>query len=168
MEIILALLATGVALSVLLAHGIVRPILRLTEVADRTPTGALTPESYIGYARADRFVGDPTKADRPATYHFPRQLPLHSLALDGQWTVLKERGVAGPGAGLRVHFSARKVYLVLGGHGKVDVYVDGKKQRTVRVKGDRLYTLVDSPRQREALLDLRFTRGISAYAFTFG
>jgi hypothetical protein len=50
----------------------------------------------------------------------------------------------------------------------VDVYVDGKKQRTVRVNGDRLYTLVNSPRQREALLDLRFTRGISAYAFTFG
>jgi hypothetical protein len=67
-----------------------------------------------------------------------------------------------------VHFSARKVYLVLGGRGKVDVYVDGEKQRTVRVKGDRLYTLVDSRRQREALLDLRFTRGISAYAFTFG
>jgi cytochrome c biogenesis protein CcdA/thiol-disulfide isomerase/thioredoxin len=140
----------------------------MTEVADRTPTGALTPESYIGYARADRFAGDPTKADRPATYHFPKQLPLHGLALDGQWTVLKERAVAGPGAGLRVHFSARKVYLVLGGRGKVDVYVDGEKQRTVRVKGDRLYTLVDSRRQREALLDLRFTRGISAYAFTFG
>jgi cytochrome c biogenesis protein CcdA/thiol-disulfide isomerase/thioredoxin len=140
----------------------------MTEVADRTPTGALTPESYIGYARAERFAGDPTKADRPATYHFPRQLPLHNLALGGQWTVLKERAVAGPGARLRVHFSARKVYLVLGGHGKVDVHMDGKKQRTVHVNGDRLYTLVDSPRQREALLDLRFTRGISAYAFTFG
>ena len=85
-----------------------------------------------------------------------------------QSTVLQERAVAGPGAGLRVHFSARKVYLVLGGRGKVDVYVDGEKQRTVRVNGDRLYTLVNSPRQREALLDLRFTRGISAYAFTFG
>src|SRR5580765_375929 len=140
----------------------------MTEVADRTPTGALTPESYIGYARADRFSGDATKADRPATYHFPQRLPLHDLALDGQWTVLKERGVAGPGADLRVHYLPRKVYLVLGGHGKVDVYVDGEKQRTVRVNGDRLYTLVDSPRQREALLDLRFTPGISAYAFTFG
>jgi uroporphyrinogen-III synthase len=84
------------------------------------------------------------------------------------WTVLKERAVSGPGAGLRVHFQASKVYLVLGGHGNVDVLVNGKKQRMVRVDGDRLYTMVDSSHPREALLDLRFTRGISAYAFTFG
>ena len=140
----------------------------MTDVADETPTGALTPESYIGYARADRFVGGPTQPDRPAEYHFPPQLPLHHLALGGPWTVLKERGVTGRDARLRVHFQASKVYLVLGGHGKVDVYVDGKKQRTVRVKGDRLYTLVDSPHVRDALLELRFTPGISAYAFTFG
>ena len=38
----------------------------------------------------------------------------------------------------------------------------------MRVDGDRLYTLVDSPRVRDALLELRFTPGISAYAFTFG
>jgi hypothetical protein len=38
----------------------------------------------------------------------------------------------------------------------------------VRVDGDRLYTLVASTQVREALLELRFTRGISAYAFTFG
>ena len=82
--------------------------------------------------------------------------------------MLKERGVTGRDARLRVRFQASKVYLVLGGHGKVDVYVDGKKQRTVRVKGDRLYTLLDSPRVRDALLELRFTPGISAYAFTFG
>ena len=57
---------------------------------------------------------------------------------------------------------------MLGGHGSVDVLVNGKKQKTVRVNGDRLYTLVDSPRERDALLELRFTPGISAYAFTFG
>jgi thiol-disulfide isomerase/thioredoxin len=47
----------------------------MTEVADRTPTGALTPESYIGYARADRFAGDPTKADRPADVPLPAATP---------------------------------------------------------------------------------------------
>jgi len=58
--------------------------------------------------------------------------------------------------------------LVLGGHGNVDVLVNGKKQRRLRVDGDRLYTLVDSSQVREALLELRFTAGISTYAFTFG
>jgi thiol-disulfide isomerase/thioredoxin len=140
----------------------------MTEVADRTPTGALTPESYIGYGRADRFAGDRAQDDRAATYRFPSTLPLNDLAFGGTWTVLKERAVTGPGAALRVHFQASKVYLVLGGHGNVDVLVNGKTQRHLRVDGDRLYTLVDSTQVHEALLELRFTPGISAYAFTFG
>jgi cytochrome c biogenesis protein CcdA/thiol-disulfide isomerase/thioredoxin len=139
-----------------------------TRVADQTPQELMTPESYLGYARAERFVGDADVVGRPTTYHFPPSLPLHHLAFDGLWTVLDERAVTGPGARLRVHFEASKVYLVLGGRGTVRVLVNGRPQRTVRVDGDRLYTLVDSPRDRDALLELRFTPNISAYAFTFG
>jgi Thioredoxin like C-terminal domain len=95
-------------------------------------------------------------------------VPANDLAFDGVWTVLEERGISGPGARLRVHFQASKVYLVLGGQGQVTVLVNGRPSRTVRVDGDRLYTLVDWRRKRDALLELRFTRGISAYAFTFG
>jgi thiol-disulfide isomerase/thioredoxin len=140
----------------------------MTRVHDQTPTGLLTPESYVGYSRAQRFVGDQVRVGTPATYHLPSTLPLHDLAFGGPWTVLDERAVSGAGAQLRVHFQASKVYLVLGGHGSVQVLVNGRTQRTVRVDGDRLYTLVDSPHQLDALLELRFTPGISAYAFTFG
>jgi hypothetical protein len=139
-----------------------------TKVSDATPTGELTPESYIGYGRAERFVGDQEQPGRPADYHFPENVPQDDLALAGQWTVLEQRAIADAGARLRLRFVAAKVYLVLGGKGRVDVLVDGRKERTVRVDGDRLYTLVDSPRTRNALLELRFTPGISAYAFTFG
>jgi hypothetical protein len=38
----------------------------------------------------------------------------------------------------------------------------------VRVKSDRLYTLVDRGSIDEAMLELRFSPGVSAYAFTFG
>ena len=135
---------------------------------DETPGGELTPESYIGYARAERFVGGELQPGRPATYRFPATVPQDGLALAGQWTVLQERALTGAGAKLRVRFHAAKVFLVLGGKGKVNVLLDGKKQPTVRVNGDRLYTLVDSPHTLDALLELRFTPGISAYAFTFG
>jgi cytochrome c biogenesis protein CcdA/thiol-disulfide isomerase/thioredoxin len=140
----------------------------MTHVHDQTPTGLMTPESYVGYGRAQRFVGDEARVGAPATYHFPSTLPLHDLAFGGLWTVLEERAVSGPGARLRVHFQASKVYLVLGGHGNVKVLVNGRAQRTVRVDGDRLYTLVDSPHEMDAQLELQFTRDISAYAFTFG
>jgi len=140
----------------------------LTEVRDQTPEGELTPESYIGYSRAERFVGGELQPGRAATYRFPPTVPQDDLALDGRWTVLQERAIAGPGAKLRLRFHAAKVYLVLGGKGRVDVVVDGTKQQTVRVNGDRLYTLVNSKRTLDSLLELRFTPGVAAYAFTFG
>jgi cytochrome c biogenesis protein CcdA/thiol-disulfide isomerase/thioredoxin len=139
-----------------------------TQVRDETPGGELTPESYIGYTRAQRFVGGELQPGRPATYRFPPTVPQDSLALGGEWTVLQERAITGAGARLRVRFHAAKVFLVLGGKGKVSVLLDGKTLRTVRVNGDRLYTLVDSPHTLDSLLELRFTPGIAAYAFTFG
>ena len=140
----------------------------MTHVANATPNELLTPESYLGTARIDRLVGDPVHAGVPWTYQLPATVPQDNLAYGGRWTIDKERAVAVKDARLRLSFSASKVYLVLGGHGNVDVHVDGKPLRTVRVDGDRLYTLVDSPRALHALLELHFTPGISAYAFTFG
>jgi hypothetical protein len=57
---------------------------------------------------------------------------------------------------------------VLGGNGTVDVRLGAKQLPRVRVSGYRLYTLARLPAPRTAVLDLRFTPGIEAYAFTFG
>ena len=57
---------------------------------------------------------------------------------------------------------------MLGGHGTVQVLVDGKPHGVVSVTSDRLYTLVDRDSIDEATLELRFSPGVSAYAFTFG
>ena len=48
------------------------------------------------------------------------------------------------------------------------VLVDGKPERVVRVADDRLYTLVQRARITDGLLELQFTPGVQAYAFTFG
>jgi hypothetical protein len=45
--------------------------------------------------------------------------------------------------------------------------VDGKAAKTVAVTEDKLYTLWDRG-HTNALMELRFTPGVSAYAFTFG
>jgi cytochrome c biogenesis protein CcdA/thiol-disulfide isomerase/thioredoxin len=128
---------------------------------DRTPTELRTPETYLGYARIENYDGSPLKSDRPATYTFPPTLA-------GSWTVKGERIVAGQNARLRLHFQARSVHLVLGGHGAIGVKIDGRRTGTTKVDADRLYTLVSGDRTREGLLELRFTPGLSAYAFTFG
>src|ERR671932_201174 len=137
-------------------------------IADRTPMALTTPESYLGYQRLDRYAGSGITRDRLAADRFPAKLPLDELAYSGSWLVGAERIMAGRGARLRLHFRAHDVYLVLGGSGTVRVRLDGRPVRTVRVTGDRLFTLLSGTRLREGVLELRFSPGVQAYAFTFG
>jgi len=140
---------------------------RARHVADTTPRGVQTPETYLGYDRLDRYVGSPLRPDRDASYTFPGDVPQNGLAYAGRWRVEGERAVAGGNARLRLHFYAANVYLVLGGRGQVQVLVDGKATKTVRVDAYKLYTL-RSGRTTDAQLELRFAPGVEAYAFTFG
>jgi cytochrome c biogenesis protein CcdA/thiol-disulfide isomerase/thioredoxin len=141
---------------------------RALNLVDRTPTGPITPESYLGYERLANYAGSPIKQDALTSYRLPLVLGLNQLAYGGSWRVEVQRIVAGRSAALRLHFQARKVHLVLGGRGTVTVILNGKPLRTVAVTEDRLYTLVERPRIEEGQLELRFTPGLAAYAFTFG
>ncbi len=136
-------------------------------VADTTPKGLLSPETYLGYQRAQNYSGSPVAQNRFQRYSFPASMQQNEQAFAGTWKIEAERAVAGPDARLRYRFLASKVYLVLGGKGTVQVLVDGRPQRTVRVDSYRLYTLRNGP-TKDALLELRFSPGVAGYAFTFG
>jgi cytochrome c biogenesis protein CcdA/thiol-disulfide isomerase/thioredoxin len=142
------------------------------DIADETPSGEQTPETYLGYQRLDRFVGSELVPDREAEYTVPEYVPLHGVAYGGRWTVEGERIVAGEGARLRLAFHAHDVFLVLGASGEsgsVEVSVDGERAGTVPITVDDLYTLARIPgEKRDHVLDLRFSPGTEAYAFTFG
>jgi cytochrome c biogenesis protein CcdA/thiol-disulfide isomerase/thioredoxin len=141
-------------------------------IADETPSGEQTPETYLGYERLDRFVGSELVPDREAEYAIPDYVPLHGVAYGGRWTVEDERIVAGENARLRLPFHARDVFLVLGtsgGPGRVEISVDGERVGTVSVTVHDLYTLARIPgEKRDHVLDLRISPGTEAYAFTFG
>jgi cytochrome c biogenesis protein CcdA/thiol-disulfide isomerase/thioredoxin len=135
---------------------------------DRTPQELRSPESYLGYTRIGNYDGSPLRTDEAASYRFPRALPKDSFAYAGDWTVESERILAGPGARLRFNFLAHDVHLVLTGRGVVGVTLNGHKLRDIQITSDKLYTVVTQKRAREGLLELSFTPGLSAYAFTFG
>jgi cytochrome c biogenesis protein CcdA/thiol-disulfide isomerase/thioredoxin len=137
-------------------------------VADMTPTGLLTPESYLGYARLENYVGRNPVPDRFAQYTFPPTIPQSTLAYDGQWRVGSQAITAGPGARLRLRFQASNVYIVMGGRGTVQAFIDGKPTGTLHVDAQRLYTVRASTHPLMGLLELRFSPGVQAYSFTFG
>jgi cytochrome c biogenesis protein CcdA/thiol-disulfide isomerase/thioredoxin len=138
-------------------------------IKDRTPTDQLTPETYLGSARIDRYVGSKIVPGTEAAYTIPRAVPQNEFAYGGRWTVEKERIVAGDAARLRLAFHARNVFLVLAEKGQVEVSLDGEHTKTVEVTEDRLYRLAELPgHAADHVLDLAFSRGVEAYAFTFG
>jgi cytochrome c biogenesis protein CcdA/thiol-disulfide isomerase/thioredoxin len=137
-------------------------------VADVTPTGLLTPETYLGYARLNTYVGSKLVPDAPAPYTFAKSVPENEVSYAGHWRIGAQEIVAGPQARLRLSFSAKNVYIVLGGHGTVHALIDGKPSSTIKVDAQRLYTVRASKKQINALLELRFSPGIQAYSFTFG
>jgi cytochrome c biogenesis protein CcdA/thiol-disulfide isomerase/thioredoxin len=141
---------------------------RATGLADTTPTGLVTPESYLGTARLERYAGSRIHPNELAHYTFATALPQNDLSYAGMWRVGSERIVAGKNARLRLHYHARNVYIVLGGRGRVRAMIDGKPARTLTVSKDRLYTVVSGAADADGVLELRMSPGVNAYAFTFG
>jgi cytochrome c biogenesis protein CcdA/thiol-disulfide isomerase/thioredoxin len=135
---------------------------------DHTPRGIRTPETYLGFARLDRFDSDRLVVQRPYDFRLPKSLPRDHWAYGGTWTVGSERAISGQNARLQLNYLARSVHVVLEGKGVVTVVVDGRRRRDVRVDGPRLYTAVSQRDVRAGKLELYFTPGISAYSFTFG
>ena len=137
--------------------------------AEKASTGDwITAETYLGWARLGNFIGDTVAQDEAKTYRLSKYLPRDHFTYGGEWTIEKERSVAGSDALLRLHFHARDVHLVLAGPGTVKAFVDGKAAGTTRVVEPQLYTLLRLPKIGDGVLELRFSRGVSAYAFTFG
>ncbi|MEO8547452.1 MAG: cytochrome c biogenesis protein DipZ [Sphingomicrobium sp.] len=143
-------------------------------------------ETYIGYARAERFASPGGLVhDRTASYR-PAPLQLNDWALEGSWIVGKQSArSAAPGAKIHYRFHARDLHLVLGSPSgrpvrfKVtlddsapgaDAGVDVAPDGSGRVSGERLYQLI---RQKGPVRDRTFTiefldPGAEAFAFTFG
>lgn len=147
----------------------------------------LSPETYVGYERAENFVS-PGGAVRDAAHDYTDGDPrLSEWGLAGSWTIGKEHAaLKAAEGGIVYRFHARDLHLVLGpaadgkslrfrvtidgaapgeDHG-VDIDADGNGV----VTGQRLYQLVRQKGPvRDRTFEIRFLDpGAEAYAFTFG
>lgn len=145
-----------------------------------------SPETYVGYGRAERFVSPGGQAkDQPKSYA-AAPLSLNDWSLEGDWTVARQSARSNaPSGAIAYRFHARDLHLVLGSatgrpirfrvtiDGKApggDAGVDVKSDGTGTVTDERLYQLV---RQKGDVRDRTFRiefldPGATAFAFTFG
>jgi cytochrome c biogenesis protein CcdA/thiol-disulfide isomerase/thioredoxin len=148
----------------------------------------ISPETYIGYDRADNFIAPSGMVvDKSQVYAKAGPLDLNQWTLSGDWTVDKEKATLNAAnGGITYRFHARDLHLVLGpgSAGKpvrFRVLVDGKPPGEAHgadidadgngtITGQRLYQLV---RQGKPVEDHTFEiefqdPGAEAFAFTFG
>jgi cytochrome c biogenesis protein CcdA/thiol-disulfide isomerase/thioredoxin len=148
-----------------------RPLPPPTDVPNKTPAGEISPETYVGYERLQYLVPTTERVvpNAPEVYQFPSSLPLGGLGLNGTWTDNAQEATAGPNAELELGFLAQDVYLVLGGHGTLNVSINGHHTQTIQVAGvPRLYPLYQAGSATTGKLMLQASPGVQAYDFTFG
>src|SRR5262249_19332555 len=133
------------------------------------PSGLTTPETYIGTMRAQGFGAGGRPRNGTHTYPAPpTRLKTNEFWLSGRWTVSRASADAGRGAGLDAQVVGRHVYFVLSSPVRartVRVWLDGRPQPPVVVRGQRLYEVARPPDLRPHRLALRLASGTSGFSF---
>ncbi|MBU2400555.1 MAG: cytochrome c biogenesis protein DipZ [Alphaproteobacteria bacterium] len=153
--------------------------------ADMSQLGS--PETYVGYARAENFRSPGGFARDVAKAYVASPLHLNDWSLVGRWRVTREHAeLAAPGGRLSFRFKARDLHLVMGpgSNGAMPrfrVLIDGQApgadagsdidaQGVGRIDQQRLYQLIrQSSAVRERTFEIEFLDpGVQVFAFTFG
>lgn len=146
-----------------------------------------SPETYVGYARAENFRSPGGFARDAVKTYGPAALRLNDWSLTGPWRVTREHAaLTAPGGRLAFRFKARDLHLVMGpGQGdaglRFRVRIDGAApgsdagsdidaQGLGRIDRQRLYQLVrQSGPVGERTFEIEFLDpGVQVFAFTFG
>ncbi|MCC4295107.1 cytochrome c biogenesis protein DipZ [Brevundimonas aurantiaca] len=146
-----------------------------------------SPETYVGYARAENFRSPGGFARDAVKTYGPAALRLNDWSLTGPWRVTREHAaLTAPGGRLTFRFKARDLHLVMGpGQGdagvRFRVRIDGAApgsdagsdidvEGQGRIDRQRLYQLVrQSGPVGERTFEIEFLDpGVQVFAFTFG
>lgn len=146
-----------------------------------------SPETYVGYARAENFRSPGGLARDIVKTYQPASLALNDWSLAGDWRVTREHAdLQTAGGRVAFRFKARDLHLVMapataGATPRFRVRIDGRSpgadagsdidaQGAGRIDGERLYQLVrQSGPVRERTFEIEFLDpGVQVFAFTFG
>lgn len=146
-----------------------------------------THETYLGYERADSYTSqNDIDLEKTKTYALTKNLSSDAVGLEGDWSVGPESITAqADGSKLQINFLASKVFLVIAPpadkKGTVKVKLNGEplpekyltddmnQAGEIEITSSRKYDIVDlGDDYGRNLLELEFSQGVQAFAFTFG
>jgi len=147
-----------------------------------------SPETYVGYARAEKFASPERVArDAAKTYSVPPRPSLNQWGLGGSWNVGAESAVLQQAPGkIAFRFYSRDLHMVLapskngkpvrfrvmldGAAPGEDRGVDSNADGAGELRQPRMYQLIrQKGRVRDRLFEIEFLdSGAQAFSFTFG
>lgn len=166
----------------------IRQLLGLSSLEGKeesVPHRPITPETYLGFERADRYTaGNHIMPGIEMNYDYTENLKENQVGLKGHWLVSAEKITAmADDSLLDLNFLATHVYLVMDADKEVPVtpYLDDQpleKANHTADMNEKGQILVKKPKKydvvivkgdyRPHLLTLHVPKGVSLYAFTFG
>jgi cytochrome c biogenesis protein CcdA/thiol-disulfide isomerase/thioredoxin len=139
------------------------------DAPDTTPQSGLTPETYFGVGKMVNYAGGGVYDAGQADFTFPATLPNDTFALQGPWALDYQGATADSDASsIKLNYYAKNVYIVVGGTGSLTVMRDGKAT-TVPVSGPPTsHQIVAGNDAARGLLDVRSSKGLQVFSFTYG
>jgi cytochrome c biogenesis protein CcdA/thiol-disulfide isomerase/thioredoxin len=140
-----------------------------SDSADQTPSAGLTPETYFGVGKMVNYGGPDTYSEGTAEFAYPAKLADDSFAYRGRWKLDFQGATAeSDDSRISLKYNAKNVYIVAGGEGKLSVTSNGKTT-TVPIGGaPTSHQLVSSGAVTRGKLEVRLSKGLQAFSFTYG
>ena len=99
------------------------------------------------------------------TLVLPKSFILNKLYLGGKWNIFPEYASAGALGEIVFKYKSKNVYMTAGSKSgaEVEVYLDGKLNKTINIKSETLYTLIEGTNYNEHTLRLKIKSGTLKY-----
>ena len=130
-----------------------------------------SPETYFGASRNEYLANGKAKKTGEQTFVLPPTFGANKLYLEGKWNIGVESAKTIGAGKIVFKYNAKNVYMVASSEKgmMVTIVQDGAIKKTLEIKDNTLYTLIEGTNYGEHTLEIDIPEGgFEAFTFTFG
>jgi cytochrome c biogenesis protein CcdA/thiol-disulfide isomerase/thioredoxin len=140
-----------------------------SDSADQTPAAGQTPETYFGVGKMVNYDGPDTYSEGTAEFTYPMRLADDSFAYRGRWKLDFQGATAeSDDSRISLRYNAKNVYIVVGGEGDVTVTSNDETMNVPISGAPTSHQLVSGEAVTRGELEVRLSKGLQAFSFTYG
>src|SRR3989338_8282132 len=134
-------------------------------------SGIGSPEIYFGSTRNERLSNGNAGISGTQNLTIPDEIKINNLYLGGAWSITAEYAENFGGGSVVFKYKAKNVYMVASSktEAEIEIFIDGKLDRTIFIKSEMLYKIIQGIDYEEHTLMLKIKKGgMQVFTFTFG